>query len=251
MNETFTIVRPESFGGTSPLVAGLSTRIGGPADSPFGMNLSYNVGDDAERVTANRKRFFGALGIRLEDIATMQQVHSNAVVRVEHPGGYPSCDAMITDHSGIFLCVTVADCVPVFIMDRKVHALAVVHAGWRGSASRIVCAAGEALKDAFGAVPRRMEAYIGPSAGVCCYEVSKEVSDVFGADYTATRDFKHYVDLKGANRAQLMDFGVPASAIEVHPSCTIHEGATYHSFRRDGKLSGRMMGVAGFHAIGG
>jgi polyphenol oxidase len=246
MGDGPTIVRPFAFGHGTPLVVGLSTRIGGVEGSPFGMNLSYNVGDDPERVKENRRRFFGALDIRLEDIATMQQVHGNTVVRVDRSGSNPSCDAMITNRPGVYLCVTIADCVPVFVLDCSVNALAVIHAGWRGSAARIVSTAVEALQREFGAKPDQMEAFIGPSAGSCCYQVGEEVAGAFRGECVLVKDGRKYVDLKGENRKQLMGAGVPAGAIEIHPACTIHEGGVYHSFRRDGKLSGRMIGVAGF-----
>jgi polyphenol oxidase len=246
MSAPLTIIRPSFFGNGATLIAGLSTRPGGDPDSPFGVNLSYNVGDDPERVTENRRRFFGELKIRLDDLACMQQVHSATIARVENPGLYPECDAMITNRSGVFLCVTVADCVPVFILDRDAHALAAVHAGWRGTASRIASSAVQALANAYGAEPSRMEAFIGPSAGGCCYEVGKEVAETFAAAHVAVRDGKHFVDLKGINRSQLLASGIASVAVEVHAACTIHEGPLYQSFRRDGSKSGRMIGVAGF-----
>jgi YfiH family protein len=139
----------------------------------------------------------------------------------------------------------VADCVPVFILDRSVHALAVVHAGWRGTAAHIVSKAIEALRTVYRAEPSRMEAFIGPSAGACCYEVGQDVAGAFEKACLLVRNGKPVVDLKAANRALLVSSGVPEHSIEVHSGCTIHEGAQFHSFRRDGKRSGRMMGVAG------
>ncbi len=109
------IIRPFAFGQSAGITAGLSTRDGGPEGSPFGMNLSFNVGDNADLVTQNRARFFGALGIGMDELAFMQQVHGGTVTRVDTSGVYPACDGMITDQSRLFLCVTVADCVPIFM----------------------------------------------------------------------------------------------------------------------------------------
>ncbi len=250
MSDVLSIVRPSSFGHGTGLTAGLSTRAGGPPGSLFGMNLSFAVGDDPANVRQNRARFFGELGIGMGELAFMQQVHGSSVTRVNAPGTYPACDAMITDCSRLYLCVTVADCVPVFLLDRAAHALAVVHAGWRGTAAGIVPAAIDALKVAYGALPSRIEAFIGPAAGGCCYEVGAEVAGALDAGHVTMRDGKRFADLKSANRAQLIRAGVSAVSIEVHPACTIHEESSYHSYRRDGHRSGRMVSVAGFSPKG-
>jgi len=214
------------------------------------MNLSFSVGDDPAIVHQNRARFFGELGVGITELALMQQVHGSMVTRVDAPGIYPACDAMITNCSRLYLCVTVADCVPVFLLDRAVHGLAVVHAGWRGTAAGIVSAAVDALTVAYGALPSRIEAFIGPAAGACCYEVGAEVAGALDAGSITVRNGKQYADLKSANVAQLVRAGVSASLIEVHPACTIHEAASYHSHRRDGYRSGRMVGVAGISPKG-
>lgn len=246
MTASFTIVRPAVFGHGAGITAGVSTRNGGPDGSPFGMNLSFNVGDQADHVTRNRMRFFGALGIGMDELANMQQVHGSTVTPVHVPGVYPACDGMITDRPRLFLSVTVADCVPVFIVDRAVHALAVVHAGWRGTAARIVCRAVEALGETYGALPSRMEAFIGPAAGGGCYEVGPEVAGALDPAFVTVRDGRYFADLKAGNTGQLKASGVPETGIEIHPGCTIHDNTLFHSFRRDGALSGRMMGVSGF-----
>jgi hypothetical protein len=152
---------------------------------------------------------------------------------------------LITNVPNIFLCVTVADCVPVFVLDRTAGALAVVHAGWRGTANHIVSIAVKALCAVCGAHASRMEAFIGPAAGECCYEVGEEVAAAFMAPLVARRDGRLYVSLKEANRAQLVDAGLLDSSIEVQSGCTVHEASLYHSHRRDGSRSGRMVGVAG------
>jgi polyphenol oxidase len=248
MIESLSIVRPSVFGRRAGITAGLSTRAGGPDGSPFGMNLSFSVGDEADHVRRNRTLFFGALGIGMHELAFMRQVHGSTVTRVESPGVYPACDGMITDVPRLFLSVTVADCVPVFILDPAVHALAVVHAGWRGTAAHIIGKAVEALGVAYGGLPSRMEAFVGPAAGGCCYEVGADVAGAIDPAFVTERNGRLFADLKACNTAQLRASGVPEMSIESHPGCTIHEKTLFQSFRRDGSQSGRMIGVAGFSA---
>ena len=239
------IIRPARFGSDGAVLAGLSTKIGGHQGSSFGMNLSFNVGDDPVIVKENRSAFFGALGIGTDRLAFMQQVHGSVVKVVKEPGTLPSCDGMVTNVREIYLCVTVADCVPVFILDREAHALAVVHAGWRGTAARIVVAAIGMLQTHFGGRASAMEAFIGPAAAACCYEVGDEVAAAFSGQFSTGSVGKLHLDLKEANRAQLIAAGVPDASVEIHAGCTIHESSLYHSFRRDGQQSGRMIGVVG------
>lgn len=41
-------------------------------------------------------------------------------------------DALITTEPGCCICISTADCIPVLLYDRVHHAVAAVHAGWRG-----------------------------------------------------------------------------------------------------------------------
>ena len=52
---------------------------------------------------------------------------------------------------------------------------------------------------------------------------------------------KAYVDLRAAVRAQLRALGLADDAIDDVPGCTKHEPDRFHSFRRDGANSGRML----------
>jgi copper oxidase (laccase) domain-containing protein len=146
-----TTIRPAIF--PPDLVAAYSTREGGVSPAPLGMNLSFKVGDDPVNVIRNREIFFGGLGIPLECLAIPGQIHGASVRRADRPGDYPDTDALITSATGVFLCVSVADCVPVLLYDPRKKTAAAVHAGWRGSASAVVLAAVDAMRSAYGTTP--------------------------------------------------------------------------------------------------
>jgi polyphenol oxidase len=238
-----TVIRPAIF--PRGIVAGFSTRIGGVSPPPLGMNLSFNVGDDPENVRRNREIFFGSLGIPPGSVAIPGQVHGTVVLKVDHPGGYPETDALISDVQGLFLCISVADCVPILLFDPLRNAVGAVHAGWRGTASAIVTAAVRAMQSEFGTHPSGLIASVGPSASSCCYRVGEDVASRFPSSCVRTAQGESYVDLKGANRSQLLAAGLLPENVELSPYCTISESALLHSFRRDGAKSGRMMGVIG------
>jgi YfiH family protein len=160
-------------------------------------------------------------------------------------GVYENCDALITNVRNIFLTVSIADCAPIFLFDPQSRAMGCVHAGWRGTEQGIVREAVFLMQNEFGSRVKDILAFIGPSAGQCCYEVGKEVAAKFESSRTVRRDEKTFLDIKGMNKDQLLQAGVIEARIEVSDQCTICTPELYHSFRRDRDKSGRMMGVIG------
>ncbi len=240
-----TAIAPSLFAAFAEIRCAVSTRHGGVSPHPFGMNLSFNVGDQENFVRQNRVRFFGSLGIAQHRLAVPRQCHSALVRKAEAPGNFEATDGLITDAKDVWLVVSVADCTPVFLFDAKKKAVGAVHAGWRGSASGIVAGAVKQMIAAFESSPSDLHAFIGPSAGPCCYEVGEEVASQFHPDVVHARKGTVFLDLKKENARQLTANGVPERQIETSPHCTICGGQLFHSYRRDRERSGRMMGVIG------
>lgn len=242
MTAEISIISAECFRKFPSIRFGMSTRTGG--QSPFGLNLSFSVGDREENVRRNREQFFGSLQIQLAELAIPRQVHSN-VAKIAHvPGSYPDCDALIATSRRVFLCVSVADCVPVFVYDPINRAVAAIHAGWRGTAGSVVSQTLDLMQREYGTRPSDCTAFVGPGASVCCYNVGEEVASQFDNEFVLRQNGTTFVDLKSANARQLERSGIHYSAIEVSPLCTISE-PSLHSYRRDKGNSGRMMGTIG------
>jgi YfiH family protein len=219
----------------------MSTRLGAKIDNSFGMNFSYKVGDKTSIVTKNRKIFFSQLGISLSELAIPHQCHSDIVRRVDAPGEYYKCDGLITNIQHVALVITIADCVPILLYDPIQKAIGAIHAGWKGTASSIVERAVERMKQEYKTDPSHLLAFIGPSAGVCCYEVGEEVAVMFGNKVVTYHSKNAFIDLKEENKLQLQEQGVQGRNIEVSKHCTICEKQLFHSYRRDGKKAGRMI----------
>jgi YfiH family protein len=237
---------PSVFG--AAVVAALSTRQGGVSSPPLGMNLSFHVGDDANAVRRNREMFFGAVGIGLEELAIPRQVHSARVVSITRPGIDAECDGFVTGAARVFLCVSFADCVPMLLHDPVRSVVAAVHAGWRGTVAGIAREALRVMQEEHRCEPATIRVYIGPAAATCCYRVGSEVASRFPPQFVREAEGSTYVDLKSANRHQLIDSGVSPAFIETSPLCTITEAHLLHSHRRDGTSAGRMMAVIGIPA---
>ena len=237
------ILISEKFSRFTSIQFGFSTRNGGVSPVPLGMNLSFNVGDERTNVIRNRRLFFGALRILSEQIAVPLQCHSATVQVANQPGEYKECDGLLTNMHQVALVVSVADCVPIFIFDPTNKVIAAVHSGWRGTVQRIVTNAVTKMIAEYGSRPVELVAFIGPSAGVCCYEVGNEVGTRMDPQVVVSKNGKTFVDLKRANMNQLTEMGVIETRIEVSSYCTICSPEIFHSYRRDRDASGRMMGA--------
>jgi YfiH family protein len=238
-----TVILPKIFSAYREIRSGMSTKLGSRMQTDFEMNLSFKVGDDPTIVETNRKSFFSLFGISINELAIPLQSHSENVRKVDVPGEYEECDALITNVSGLALVVTVADCVPILLFDPIKKAIGIVHAGWRGTAKIIVKRAVEKMREEFKTDTKNILAFIGPSAGVCCYEVNTDVAVKFENKNVPYCKTKIFIDLKKENASQLKQMGLAASNLQISTHCTICEKQLFHSYRRDKKRAGRMMAV--------
>lgn len=238
------IIRPKIFEQFPEIIAAQSTRLGGVSAEPLGMNLSSHVGDEQANVDENRRLLFHAIGIPKGTKQVYQnQVHSPNVHIVHGDEGIvKESDALITRESNVLLGVTVADCTPILLYEPKAKLIAAVHAGWRGTEQMIALASVRKMME-LGAEAKNIFAFIGASASGEKYEVGLEVATLFEEKHlTDLHNGKFLLNVKAANLDQLLFAGIPANQIEVSPLCTISD-ERLHSYRRDGKRSGRMLAV--------
>lgn len=240
-------------------VNGFSTRLGGVSPFPAGdLNLAGFNEDSAENIYENRRRFLAAFPGDPK-LATVWQVHGNAVKAVrttaEIAESDEKYDAVGSNLTGILAGVKTADCVPVLLGDPVSGSFAAVHAGWRGTVQSIVQKAIETLKSEFAAEPKNIVAAIGPAACGRRYEVGADVINEFAANFAdadkyfhPTREGHALVDLHTANRDQLVRAGVAESNIYVSSLCTMERPDLFFSYRLEkqklGK-TGRLMSVIG------
>ena len=167
------------------------TRQGGVSPQPWAaLNVGGTVGDDPQRVLENRQRTFHALGLELESLYDVWQVHGTQVVCADAPRpaeqAHLRADAILTDRPGVTLFMRFADCVPVFLYDPTRKVIGLVHAGWKGTVQRAAAEAVAVMEAQYGSRADDILAAIGPSIGAHHYEVGAEVSSlvrqVFGAD---------------------------------------------------------------------
>lgn len=212
-----------------------TTRRGGVSEGPYAsLNLGRWIDDDAEAVDRNRRILADTIGVPLDALLQGRQVHGNHVERrAVGDGALPEADGHATAEPGLAPMVITADCLPVALIGQ--HAVAMVHAGWRGLAAGVIEEGVNAILELGG--DGEIQAAIGPGAGACCYEVGPEVHQAFGRPAASGR-----IDLKAIARERLSTAGV--AAVHDVDLCTICNPELFFSHRRDDGVTGRQAGVA-------
>ncbi len=239
---------PAIFAPYSRLVAAESTRHGGISPAPYqSLNLGYNTDDTPENTTENRRLFFTALGIDPAQVASSHQCHGTRILTATEPGRFDGYDALMTNVPGLFVAVSIADCVPVLIYDSVTQAVAAVHAGWRGTVGEIVGKTVRAMHDQYGTRPADCFAYVGTCIDETSFAVSSDTANAFAPEFVqpGQQSGKFLVDLKAANARQLTDFGIPSAQISRSPFSTVLNNADYFSHRAEQGQTGRMLAVIG------
>ncbi len=237
------IIRSQILNKFGNLLHGVSTMDFSDANDLFGFNLSFSVGDDPQKVLENRQKFFRLLGTDYSRAAFQEQIHSDIVKIVNAPGNQGKSDAMITNKKNIALAVSIADCTPVLLYDYENKVIAGVHSGWRGAFQKIPVKTILKMKAKFNTKPENVVAYLGPSICVDHYEVGVEVAEKFPTEFVKSKNGKLFLDVAGFNYKMLLESGIPEQNIERSDLCTYEAKDVLHSYRRDGKKSGRGFAV--------
>lgn len=242
-------IRPTIFDVFSEeVVAAQTTRHGGVSLLPFmSLNLGNFTEDSAENIHQNRRLVLTELGFSEANFTFVKQVHGDNIlytIQAECKDGY---DAIISDKRGLMIGVTVADCTPILIYDTKHRAVAAIHAGWKGTVELLVKKTILRMSEVFGTVASDCYAYIGPCIDECNFEVGDEVAAQFDAQFLTFYEEKqkYHVNLKQANKQQLIDEGVPLEQIEVSPYSTVLDNEHFFSYRAEGGQTGRLMALIG------
>jgi len=236
------IVKSKILSEQKNLIFSFSTKYSEETQAPYYFNMSYSVGDNPNRVTKNREKFYSELGLSSQEIAYQKQIHSDKVTVVTSAGFKNESDALITNVKNLGLAISSADCVAVFLYDKKGKVIAGVHSGWRGTEKKILIKTLGLLQQKFNSKPENIIAYISPSITQKNYEVDLEVAEKFDGKYWKPIGNKYLLDIAEANYDMLLYFGIPKVNIEKSDLCS-YETDYLHSYRRDGKISGRAFGV--------
>ena len=208
-----------------------------------GQNLSTQAKKNAV------KRLFEKESSEERHLIVPRQVHGNRCLTIKR--GDPlkkryEGDAILTDRRDALLTVSVADCLPVFLIEPRRKVLGLIHAGWRGTLLGIAEETMRRAKNEFGCDPPDFTILMGPAIQRCCYEISEGVGVLFDEDCLVRMPGQRpKLDLMSANLKQFLNCGVQREKIFEAKECTCCDKEMFHSFRRDGDRAGRMIAFLG------
>lgn len=169
----------------------------------------------AHRATADE------CGFRGMPFAIAEQVHGNVVARVDGVSENPAAgaDGLITSQRGLCLAIYVADCAPVYLVDKKGRAIGLVHSGKKGTEAGVVTEAIRGMKKEYGCEAGELIVQLGPCIRPPHYEM----------------------DIPKAIAKQAEDAGVK----EFHDCghCTASAPEHYYSYRREKGRTGRLLAL--------
>ncbi|HAC64292.1 MAG TPA: peptidoglycan editing factor PgeF [Cyanothece sp. UBA12306] len=209
----------------------------------------------------------------------LKQVHGNRILTPTEidqelksetiEGTFPPGDGLITDNFNQAIWVASADCTPVLIGDIKTQTVAAIHAGWRGTAKRIVPEVVARFQD-FGSSLENLRIAMGPAIAGEVYQVSEDVAIEVGSSLFKKGEIgsqkeilgslqamfdppilsdseagKVRLDVRRVNSLQLEQLGIKSEQIAIAPYCTYRQPDYFFSYRRTQEKKVQWSGIVG------
>ena len=244
-----------------------TTRHGGCGTGNYStMNINRFCGDNIDVINKNLNILCAEIGIDSDKIIMPHQTHGTEILQIsnnflsltqqQRNDCLEGIDALVTDIQGVCIGVSTADCIPLIVYDPINHAVATIHAGWRGTVARITTKTIKEMQRIFGSKPQDLTAVIGPGISLEAFEVGDEVYQTFASEgfnmsrisckqrNSKTQELKWHINLPLCNKIQLLETGVEDANIHDTAICTYNNSSDYFSARKLGTLSGRIFTAA-------
>ena len=174
-----------------------------------------------------------------------KQSHSTNVSFFTNPGRVLDTDGVFTSDPRLVCSIQVADCMLVYFVHKTHSVFGLVHVGWRGLVNGILFQSAIRIKEKNLSLSD-FNILVGPSIQKCCFEVSDDVIDQFDSTFVEDKGHgKYRIDLQKMALTQLVESGFQFEEITILTDCTYCNEEKYHSYRRNGKKAGRMIGLLG------
>jgi len=202
-----------------------------------GIDVSHDKAEVLERLDAAHREIRKETGFGNWPLFTAEQIHGNEIALIDKVGSAlradrgrrgaaslpgresPACDGIITNQRGVALCIYVADCCAVYIVDPTTPAIGLVHSGRKGTELGVVTNAIRQMIECFGSDPADLIVQLSPCIRPPHYEVD------FGSEIIR----------------QCRAVGV--RHIQNSNTCTACDLGRYYSYRAEKGKTGRMLAV--------
>lgn len=208
----------------------------------LGWNQNNIFDDISQVISVPKEKIYSAKQVHGTDIIIIKEQY-NSDVKIEE------VDGLITNIRGIALSTYHADCVPIYFYDKTNMVIGMAHAGWKGTLNNIAHAMVNNMVKNFKSRPEDIQVALGPSIGVCCYEIGEEVAILFKERYPnnshilVEKGNKIYLDLWNVNIINLKNAGIRQENIYLSDYCTSCNTDTVYSYRKEKGTTNRMLAV--------
>lgn len=247
----------------SPIVAGITNRLGGVSSYPKeNLNMAFHVNDLENNVIENREKIAKIINFPLSSWVGAKQTHETNVqlITSDQKGlgayGYETAleatDGLFTMDKNVLLTLCFADCVPIYFKSRDAKAVGIVHGGWRSTVGLINLKMIE-LFEKNNINRNDIDIIIGPSICKSCYVVNKElinhVQSIVDTNiikpYEEIADNQYLLDLKLLNKIILLNANISSDQIKITDYCTSCSNDLFFSHRKEKGYTGRIMSYIG------
>lgn len=183
-------------------------------------------------------------------LSLLNQTHGIQGMRIDDEDVFFTIDGdyLITDQKNVGIGVLTADCVPLVLYDSKQHAIAIVHAGWRGAVAGIAQKTIEHMLQIWNTNVTDLQIYFGPSAKICCYEVQSDFAQHLDPEFCnhvmIEKHTRWYFDTAMLIELQLIKMGISDTAIQKDYNFCTMCNERFFSHRRQGLSAGRQITIA-------
>ena len=229
--------------------------------------LTAALGSNAE--VLRTKQVHGNVVLAPEDVRTGTKtlVASGSCQVSEEDIERPHADGCFSNRSGQATWVCTADCTPALIADQRTGQVAAAHAGWRGTAQKIVPVAIAKLQ-AQGSKIEDLRVLLGPAIAGDVYQVGKDVAAKIGTSIVDVKRFTSdasivahlleldnppllpdskpghvRLDVRRVNEIQLEKMGLAPEQIATAPHCTYQDPENFFSYRRTKRKQVQWSGI--------
>ena len=193
-----------------------------------------------------RKDLAYQTGFNSDSLIIPKQTHSTNILFSMEAGRILDTDGIFSSDPNLVCSIQVADCMPVYFVHQLDPVFGLVHAGWRGLVNGILLQSAKQIEEK-GISLSNFDILIGPSIQKCCFEVSDDVINQFDSNFIEKKwAGKYRIDLQKLALHQLVQNGFKRERITTLTECTYCDTEKYHSYRRNGKKAGRMIGLLGY-----
>lgn len=210
------------------------------------LHIERNGGNVEARLNSF-KHLCNAVNLDAKNITKPNQTHTDniqTVNRVCKSEELIHTDGVLTNKKDIILTTTNADCILYLIYDPKNKVIGNVHSGWRGSYQRIMEKTIDKMIETYGSKPEDIIICICPSIRKCCFEVDKDVRDMFYDEFSHLKDIdkfilngyienKYYIDTVGINNELFLNKGIKKENIIDSGICSVCNNDLIHSYRSE------------------